>query len=430
MRSYEEMKITYIDPDQRALYVGELPDGGFGVWAQAGKAAPRKLYSKGYIKPEGYATPEEAQHALGIYVSQKRDGQAWARWEVFVNGKRATFDEHDAMCRGDMPVPDAAPPAAIVTLANLEYRIATHMQGACENLLEVGHCLIEAKDSGLVAHGEWEAWVRRNTCMSERSAQKLMQAARCVLPGSVMERLPISKIQAILALPEPERETMAEKADSEDMSLRELQEAVKREKERADQLAEINVKTNARAAASASAAQKAKAMAEGYKLAQQKSEVRIAEAERVAREEAERRADEEIEALRQKLATKEQAAPAAGISAEAQAEIDRLKADLADAERYAEQQAEQRQQAQRDMLAMQSQAARGEIQGNTEGLSASDLAAAVRTFIGSAGVLPHMGAAFCRMREGERQQMTQYVDMMAAWVEDARQALGTIMVTE
>ena len=36
--------------------------------------------------------------------------------------------------------------------------------------------------------------------MSERSAQKLMQAARSVLPGSAMANLSVSKIQAILAL--------------------------------------------------------------------------------------------------------------------------------------------------------------------------------------------------------------------------------------
>lgn len=87
-----------------------------------------------------------------------------------------------------------------IALENIEYRIAVHMRGAYENMLEVGRCLNQAKEAGLVPHGQWEAWVRRNTGMSERSAQKLMQAARSVLPGSAMANLSVSKIQAILAL--------------------------------------------------------------------------------------------------------------------------------------------------------------------------------------------------------------------------------------
>ena len=111
---------------------------------------------------------------------------------------------------------------ALVTLANIEYRISVHMQGTYREILAVGRCLVEAKEAGLVPHGQWEDWVRRNTGMSERQAQRLMQAARNVQAGSAMESLPISKIQVILSLPEPEREAMAEQAASEDMSLREL----------------------------------------------------------------------------------------------------------------------------------------------------------------------------------------------------------------
>ena len=39
---------------------------------------------------------------------------------------------------------------APVALENIEYRIAIHMQGAYENMLEVGRCLNEAKEAGLV----------------------------------------------------------------------------------------------------------------------------------------------------------------------------------------------------------------------------------------------------------------------------------------
>ena len=103
----------------------------------------------------------------------------------------------------------------ITTLANIERRIAYHIQGAYSNVIEVGRCLIEAKESGLVPYGQWEAWVNRVAGMNERSAQRLMKAAREVAPESAMAKLPISKIQAILALPEPQREAVAEKAVEE-----------------------------------------------------------------------------------------------------------------------------------------------------------------------------------------------------------------------
>ena len=90
----------------------------------------------------------------------------------------------------------------MTTLQNIERRIALHMQGAYANILEVGRCLIEAKEANVVPHGQWEAWGQRTAGMSERSAQRLMQAAREVSPESAMAKLPISKIQAILALPD------------------------------------------------------------------------------------------------------------------------------------------------------------------------------------------------------------------------------------
>ena len=112
---------------------------------------------------------------------------------------------------------------SMTTLAGIERRISLHIQGVYTNILEVGRCLIEAKEGGLVPHGQWESWVQRTTGMSDRSAQRLMQAAREVDPESMMARLPISKIQAILALPEPQREAVAVQAVESNMSLRELQ---------------------------------------------------------------------------------------------------------------------------------------------------------------------------------------------------------------
>ena len=73
------------------------------------------------------------------------------------------------------------------------------------------------------------------------------------------------------------------------------------------------------------------------------------------------------------------------------------------------------------------QAARGEL--DTAGsLNSFDIAAAVRTFIGAAGVLPHMGATLAHASAAQRQEIWQYVDMVATWVDGAQQALRTVAV--
>lgn len=415
-----EMKVTYIDPTRRHLYAAPLPDGGFTVWAQRAKETPRKLICRGYIDPNGYADFTQAQEALDRYVSWKRseDG-GWKSWEVLVNGKETEWDDYHAMIRGELLAPAGVPANAIVTLANIEYRIAHHMKGAYENILEVGRCLCEAKDAGLIAHGQWEEWVRQNTGMSERSAQKLMQTARSVHSGSSLAQLPISKITTILSLPEPEREGMAERAITEDMTLRQLQEAVRQEKQRADNLAAAHVKASARADAAE------------RQLADLKADL-PKQAENMAAEYAEKAA-EEIDALRAQLAEAEARAAQASeradyISPEAQAQIDRLTDELAEAESYAERQAELRQQAQQELLNQRVQAVRGDHpQAVTFGVA--ELAAAVQAFVGAAGVLPHLGANIAQISEGERGQMRQYVDMIDTWVSGARRVLATIIIS-
>ena len=208
---------------------------------------------------------------------------------------------------------------------------------------------------------------------------------------------------------------MAERATTEDMSLRELQEAVKREKQRADQLAAEKAKSIARATAAE------------RELGNLKADIPKL-AENLAEEYVEKAA-EDIDALREQLEqARAQAAPVTGISQEAQAEIDRLTNELAEAEDYAEHQAELRQQAQQELLNQRAQAARGE---STQAASfgPAELAAAVQSFVCAAGVLPHLGPGIAQISESERAQMRQYVDMVDAWVAGARRTLATVIIS-
>lgn len=281
-------------------------------------------------------------------------------------------------------------------LAVIEYRIHEHMQNAAGHLLGVGQCLNEAKASGLVPHGEWEDWVARNTGFTLRQAQRMMSAARQVPEGSAMAQLPFTKIQACLQLPSSEdREAMAKRATDEDMTLRQLQEEVKKANQRAEH-----------------------------------AEAKRKEAETNLTIHS-KQATQECMKLRAQLNdAKARAAHAAtqGISPEAQEKIDQLRAELGDAEAMIERQAELRQKAQQELLNYQAQAARGDIQQNSNGMTPDELAEAVRAFVGAAGVLPHMGMILAQTPDAAKREMWAYVDMVAEWVEGARRALETRLV--
>ena len=282
----------------------------------------------------------------------------------------------------------------ITTLANIERRIAYHIQGAYSNVIEVGRCLIEAKESGLVPHGQWEAWVNRVAGMNERSAQRLMKAAREVAPESAMAKLPISKIQAILALPEPQREAVAEKAVEENQSLRELQAIVDSMKEELDTTRKQVNKT---------ALERDNAIAVLDKVQKRRAEF-----------------EHECNELRRQMQGIKEA-PSTGISAEAQAEIDRLNAALADAEKMAEYQAQQREQAQQELLDLRTQAARGEGPAQ-EDLTAEAVGMAARTFITSVGYVRH-SERLVTLREVDRAQIASYAVIVQRWAEDVLRVL-------
>ena len=106
---------------------------------------------------------------------------------------------------------------------------------ALSGAVAIGRRLMEAKE--LVPHGRFGEWLAANLDYSERRAQDLMRLAeqygRGTIPESV-SALDYSKAVALLAAPEAEREALAERAVSEDMSVRELQAEIKRLKKAAE----------------------------------------------------------------------------------------------------------------------------------------------------------------------------------------------------
>lgn len=106
--------------------------------------------------------------------------------------------------------------------AVIEAHVEACRDAVLTNAVELGRWLVRAKDEGIVPHGEWEEWVRAHAGMSERSAQRLMQAAREIPEGSPLERLGVAKIEALLMLPAGERERAAEEMDAANLSSRQV----------------------------------------------------------------------------------------------------------------------------------------------------------------------------------------------------------------
>ena len=316
----------------------------------------------------------------------------------------------------------------MVTLQNIERRIAFHIQGAYANILEVGRCLIEAKESRLVEHGQWADWVMQHTGMSDRSAQRIMQAAREVSPESAMNRLPISKIAAILALPEGQREEVAVKAVEENQSLRELQatiEAMRGDLEKSKEDVKRMERERDSAIAVLDKAQKRRAEFEHEcnELRRQVQGIKEAPATGISAE-----AQTKIDGLEKALDEEQRMNRAdidhlGGLLRQSEKKVDALELEkvelaekLADAERMAEYQARQREQAQQELLDLRTQAARGEGPAQ-EDLTAEAVGMAARTFIGTVGYVPHSDKLLT-LREGDRAQIASYAVMLQRWAED------------
>lgn len=259
-------------------------------------------------------------------------------------------------------------------LARVEERIAAHMSRAGEELVEVGRCLNEAKEQGLVSHGKWEAWVRERTGMSERTAQRWMQAAREIPAGSPIAHLGAAKISALLTVAPAEREAFAARIGAQSATSREVQAAVQaanREREQMkrerDEALRITGSLKKRAQEAEEAAKSSAERADKLRREREAADDRL------------RDAGAELNRLHGEL--RETRAQLAGaVSPEAQAKIDRLERETQEAwERYDEAQ---------DRIARLER--RRGADGGGEGMTLDAVRTAIGAFMAAAGGLPQM----------------------------------------
>lgn len=104
------------------------------------------------------------------------------------------------------------------------------------NAIEIGRRLKEIKE--MLPHGEWLKWLEESVSYTERTAQNLIrifesygdkQSATLNAGDQTQQKIKLSYSQALILLgvPEEERERFITELDIENMSVRELQKAVK-----------------------------------------------------------------------------------------------------------------------------------------------------------------------------------------------------------
>ena len=162
-----------------------------------------------------------------------------------------------------------AQPAQVRDIEVITTEILDAKRAGGEAILTIGRGLIEAK--ALLSHGEWLPWLEERVEFSERSARNFMRLARDWTNRQALADLGATKALQLLALPESEREAFlgethevnGEEKTVIDMTSRELEAAIKERDEA--------LKAAAQAQADQKAADEARAkMAEDMRLANER----------------------------------------------------------------------------------------------------------------------------------------------------------------
>lgn len=210
--------------------------------------------------------------------------------------------------------------------------------------MEIGRRLTEARN--LVPRGRWGEWLEKRISYSARKAQQLMQVYEEyqgeALPGAY-DRLSFTQLYDLLAAPPEERDALAERAASEDMSTRELKreiEELRRQKEQDNikifdllQKDEASERALKLAEARATAAEDSARQARNSLVAESENSLRASKQAKDAVERA-NRSDAALTEARERIAALEAREPerVEVVPKETAREIEALKAQLEKAE--------------------------------------------------------------------------------------------------
>nr|DAW22841.1 MAG TPA: Protein of unknown function (DUF3102) [Caudoviricetes sp.] len=298
--------------------------------------------------------------------------------------------------------------AGLTPIAVLAEEARIYSESMAMNMLNLGRVFTEAKKQ--VAHGEWGDWVQRYSGMSVRSAQQLMAIYSRFGDKPAFAGVEKSKMYKMLALPEGTEEAFAEKNDLSAMTSREVEEAVKRVREQANE--EIRRERAAR------------------KAAEERAEELSARPPEVPEEVSAALKSKDAMIEQQKQELERIAATGRDSVAEAnrlRSDNNRLRRELNENAELLEETQQECNRAQAELLNLQSTVAKGDAERTPcDELTTDTFAAAVRQFIGACARMPHMGRTFGMMRPEEYHVYDELLRTVEGWAKDARKALDTI----
>lgn len=117
----------------------------------------------------------------------------------------------------------------VKSVETLTTEILILKQQTAQNIIEIGKRLIEVKKS--LGHGEWGKYLEEKVEFSQWTAQKFIRIANEFSNSGTFTNLNYSKAIALLDLPSDQRETFIQNNPVEDMTTRQLQAAIKAQKE-------------------------------------------------------------------------------------------------------------------------------------------------------------------------------------------------------
>jgi len=166
------------------------------------------------------------------------------------------------------------------SLDQLTAEILIFKQQTAVNIIEIGRRLIRAKE--ILPHGAWGKWLEERVEFSQWTANKFMRAAREFSNCGTLNNLHPSKVIALLDVPAEEREQFVQEPHElptgesktvDQMTTRELQEAIKARKRAEAKTAEAEARAKEAERQALESAERATRLLDELKAAKQSKSV-------------------------------------------------------------------------------------------------------------------------------------------------------------
>lgn len=281
------------------------------------------------------------------------------------------------------------------------------------NMFHLARVLVEAKE--VVPHGEWLAWIRDNADVSEKTAEDMMAAYRRFKDNPQIQQLAPSKTFKLLALPAGAESAFMEQHDVENMTVRQIAEAVKKARAEEQEKAQREIEQERTWRKQAEA--RARELYEHPEVPEE-----VAEELRQAKEQArnEKQQHDYFANRARELGNE---------NVRLNREKDALAAEKGKFEEREKKQQDKYDELYKDFCNLKSAQKRGDgdrPEGDT--LTIQVFTAAVREFMAMCASMPYMGAVFADMDEKERRSYDVQLKAIEGWANDSRRALNSYIL--